>query len=129
MSANNEPLMPSENVDLIIAKAHDDSAKADFENARASIHTMLETAKESIENLAQIADQSQNPKAYEVLAKLIETGVSASKSLLELQVKIRDIQAIEEPINSRAKTVNNNLFVGSTTELQKMLQEMKNGSK
>ena len=122
--------MPTtDNVDLIIAKAHDDSAKADFDNARATIYTMVDTAKEAVLTLSQLADQSQNPQAYLVLAKLIDTGVAASKSLLELQTKIRTIQASSDPSNPQAKTINNNLFVGSTTELQKVLMEMKNGSK
>lgn len=130
MSSNNEPIMPTtDNVDLIIAKAHDDSAKADFDNARATIYTMVDTAKEAVLTLSQLADQSQNPQAYLVLAKLIDTGVAASKSLLELQTKIRTIQASSDPSNPQAKTINNNLFVGSTTELQKVLMEMKNGSK
>lgn len=119
--------MPTtDNVDLIIAKAHDDSAKADFDNARATIYTMVDTAKEAVLTLSQLADQSQNPQAYLVLAKLIDTGVAASKSLLELQTKIRAIQANESPLSPMAKTINqNNIFVGSTAELQKVLIDMK----
>ena len=112
-------------IDNIIASAHNDSAIKDFELARSNIHTVLDTAKEAIEDLAEIAKQGQHPRAFEVLAKLIDSTVSASQSLLVLQDKIRQLNNIDDPTNSKAKTINNNLFVGSTAELQKILKDMK----
>lgn len=137
---NNDPigkalgLTPVENnvdsiVSNLIADAHNDSAKQDFEVARANIHNMLENGQEAMVKLAQIADSSQHPRAFEVLAKLMDTMLVANEKLLDLQTKIREIDASDTPINEQAKTINNNLFVGSTAELQKVLQDMKkNGS-
>lgn len=119
------PLQKSDIVNNIISDAYDDSALKDFESARSSIHIMVETAQEAITNLSQIADTSQSPRAYEVLAKLIDSTVSANKSLLDLQEKIRQLKDIDSPHNDKAKTINNNLFVGSTSELQKILKELK----
>jgi hypothetical protein len=110
----------------IIAEAHDDSAKQDFEIARANIHNMIENGSESMVKLAQIADSSQNPRAFEVLAKLMDTMLNANEKLLTLQTKIREISAADAPMSEKAKTINNNLFVGSTAELQKVLKDMKN---
>ena len=73
-----------------------------------------------------VADSSQHPRAYEVLAKLMDTIIDANKDLLDLQTKIRDINTADTPLNEKAKTINNNLFVGSTAELQKVLKELKN---
>lgn len=112
-------------IDTLISDAHNDSAVNDFESARANIHMMIDTAQEAINKLAQIADSSQHPRAFEVLGKLIESTVKANESLLNIQTKIREIKQNDEPINKTAKTINNNLFVGSTSELQKMLEEMK----
>lgn len=112
-------------VTKIIAEAHNDSAKQDFEIARANIHNMLENGQEAMVKLAQIADSSQHPRAFEVLAKLMDTMLVANEKLLDLQTKIRDISVSDSPINDKAKTINNNLFVGSTAELQKVLQDMK----
>lgn len=137
---NNDPigkalgLTPVENnvdsiVSNLIADAHNDSAKQDFEVARANIHNMLENGQEAMVKLAQIADSSQHPRAFEVLAKLMDTMLVANEKLLDLQTKIREIDASDTPMNEQAKTINNNLFVGSTAELQKVLQDMKkNGS-
>lgn len=126
--------MPSEvRVKEIVAKAHDDSAKNDFELARSNIHEVIQNGTFAIEKLSQIADSSQHPRAFEVLANLMKTMLDANKDLLEIQKKIREIEAASSPVNGQAqsKAVTNNLFVGSTAELQKVIENMKNdgGSK
>jgi anionic cell wall polymer biosynthesis LytR-Cps2A-Psr (LCP) family protein len=135
---NNDPIgkalgLPSQNttsiVSNIISEAHNDSASNDFESARANIHTMIDTAQDAIEALYQIAKSSQHPRAFEVLAKLVESNIKANESLLNIQSKIREIKEADEPLNKSAKiTTNNNLFVGSTAELQKMLKQLKEES-
>lgn len=133
MNSNNDPigkalnLSPQQNdpVKAIVAKAHDDSAKNDFEMARSNIHEVIQNGTFAIEKLAQIADSSQHPRAFEVLAKLMDTMLQANKDLLDLQKTIRDIDAKDTPMNSEAKSVTNNLFVGSTADLQKAIEEMK----
>jgi uncharacterized protein YsxB (DUF464 family) len=112
----------------IVAKAHDDSAKNDFEMARANIHEVIQNGLNAIDKLSQVADASQHPRAFEVLAKLMDTVVTANKDLLELQSKIREIDAKDAPTNEQAKSVTNNLFVGSTSDLQKVIENMKNGT-
>lgn len=120
------PIPPKKNaVEILLADAHNDSASIDFENARANIYTMLETAQLAITELASVAKSSQEPRAYEVLAKLIETSTKANRDLLELQTKIRTITIADEPQNKAAKSVTNNLFVGSTSEFQDMINELK----
>jgi hypothetical protein len=112
-------------VNDLMVTAHDDSAKQDFELARANIHSMIMSGQEAMETLSQIASSSQHPRAFEVLAKLMDTMLNANKDLMTLQEKIREIDAADSPISDKAKTINNNLFVGSTSELQKVLQDMK----
>jgi hypothetical protein len=57
----------------------------------------------------------------------MDTMLQANKDLLELQKQIRDIDAADSPTNEEAKTVTNNLFVGSTAELQKVIENVRNG--
>ena len=135
MTGNNNPiynalnLVPIEDpVKAIVSKAHDNSAKNDFEMARSNIHEVIQNGTYAIEKLAQIADSSQHPRAFEVLAKLMDTMLTANRELLDLQKKIREIDASDTPTNDTAKQVTNNLFVGSTSELQKVIDGMKNGS-
>lgn len=112
-------------VSSLLATAHNDSAKTDFEAARANIHNMIESGNDAMYKLALIAESSQHPRAFEVLAKLMDTMLNANEKLLDLQSKIREIDATDSPVNEKAKTINNNLFVGSTAELQKVLQDLK----
>jgi hypothetical protein len=135
-NANNDPIAnalgvnpmgQTTTINNMIAHAHDDSARNDFEAARANIHEVIQNGQEAMFKLGQIADSSQHPRAFEVLAKLMDTMLQANKDLLDLQVKIRDINVIDSPISEKAQTINNNLFVGSTTELQKVIENMKNG--
>lgn len=136
MTANNDPIgnalgvTPiSQNnvVSTMIAEAHNDSARNDFEAARANIYEVIQNGQEAMMKLGQIADSSQHPRAFEVLGKLMDTMLQANKDLLELQNKIREINTIDAPISEKAQTINNNLFVGSTSELQKVIENMKNG--
>jgi len=135
-NANNDPIAnalgvsPFNAVDPIktmIADSHNDSAKNDFEAARANIYEVIQSGQEAMFKLGQIADSSQHPRAFEVLGKIMETMLQANKDLLELQSKIRDINVADAPLSEKAQTINNNLFVGSTTELQKMIENIKNG--
>lgn len=126
-SLNLQPYTETLNsIETLKSKALDDSARNDFEIARANIYEVIDSGKEALLKLSMVADSSQHPRAYEVLAKLMETIIDANKDLLDLQTKIRDINTADTPLNEKAKTINNNLFVGSTAELQKVLKELKN---
>jgi len=117
----------SKTISSIIDQARDDSADEDFTFSRANIREVIENGTEAIAKLTIIAQQSQNPRAYEVLAKLMDTVTNASKELLELQEKIRTIDKANIPRDDDSKSrVTNNLFVGSTHELQKMIENMRN---
>jgi hypothetical protein len=136
MNANNDPLGKALNlkpveIDMVKtmeAEAHDNSAKTDFEMARANVYEVIQNGLTAIDKLSQIADQSQHPRAFEVLSGLMKTMLDANKDLLELQKKIREIDNVDSPTNQEAKAVTNNLFVGSTAELQKMIENMRNGT-
>jgi len=117
----------SKTISNIIGGARDDSADEDFTFARANIREVIENGTDAISKLAIIAEQSQNPRAYEVLAKLMDTVANASKELLDLQEKIQIIDKANIPRDEESRNqVTNNLFVGSTHELQKMIENMKN---
>jgi MFS superfamily sulfate permease-like transporter len=121
------PITPAENNSVIKRlekEANDDTAKEDFTIARSNIHNIIDTGSEALDKLMQIADQSQQARAYEVVAILMKNLLDANKDLLAIQKSIREIKDIEKPTNNT--TVNhNNLFVGSTAELQKVIQDMR----
>ena len=102
--------------------SQDHDIDADYEYARDNLRSMINAAQQSIEDLSSIASTSESPRAYEVLSGLIKTIVDANKDLLELQRKVKLLKQEEE---SKPQNVTNALFVGSTTELQKLIKKNK----
>jgi hypothetical protein len=94
----------------------------DLDFVRENLYDAAVKSQAAVEDMIQIAQQSQHPKAYEVLNYLIKTFADVSTSIADLQLKKQRLQGKQDEDN---KTINNNLFVGSTAELQKMLQDLK----
>jgi hypothetical protein len=91
----------------------------DFEFARSNIIAAIDKGQEALSGILDVATMSQHPRSYEVVATLVKAVADANKDLLELQKRHRDLTG-EVPNPS---TINNNLFVGSTAELQKLLKK------
>lgn len=121
------PLGTTQAVSSLVRQAADDSAKEDFKFARANIREVITNAGDAIAALSQLADSSQNPRAYEVLAKLMDTVVNANKQLLDTQKQLRDLAEPEKASNGdQPQNVTNNLFVGSTADLARVIQNLNN---
>jgi len=130
---NMTPIIPGDQpnqVMKLMGDIFDDSAKTDFTTARNNILDLINAGKMSLDNLVSLASQAQHPRMYEVLAGLIKTLVDANKDLLEIQSKIREIHSADTPQNNTdGNIINNNLFVGSTHELQRMLKTLSGKNK
>jgi len=114
-----------ETLPAVIEKKITTQVNADFEFARENMMEVINKGQEALFDLMDVAKQSQHPRAYEVLAGMMNTMVGASKDLLDLQVKKKKL--MEDDPTATAQQVTNNLFVGSTAELQKYLKRHKDG--
>jgi hypothetical protein len=92
----------------------------DYEYARQNLYDAIEKGSGALEDIIDIAKQSESPRAFEVATNLIKTIVDANKDLLELAKRKKELEKIDNP--EGPQTVNNNLFVGSSAELLKMLK-------
>ncbi len=102
-----------------------DSADKDYDYARANFYNIIETGTEALEQMLDVAKASEHPRAYEVVSTIMKTLVDANKDLVDMSVDMRKGRG-EEKLESANTT--NNLFVGSTSELQKMLKSLKDDS-
>lgn len=106
----------------------EEQVRDDVEEARDNIKNAIALSQQAVQDMLSIAQQSQHPKAYEVLNSMIKTYGDLSMGLVDAQTKKQRLMNkkgnVEEGDGN--KTINNNLFVGSTAELQKMLEDMKN---
>lgn len=103
--------------------ASEDATDADFEYARDNLKGMIEKGNIAIDGILALAKESESPRTYEVAAQLIKTMTEANKDLLNLRKQKKDLQKEDAP--KQNNTTNNNLFVGSTSELAKMLKAKK----
>ena len=94
----------------------------DFETGRKNLYNLLDKGNEAIDGILSLAKEGEHPRAYEVAGQLIKTVSEVSQNLLDLQEKLKKVKEVP---NTGPKNVTNALFVGSTTELQKMLKEKK----
>ena len=104
------------------AVPEDKDPDIDFETGRKNLYNLLEKGNEAIDGILELAKEGEHPRAYEVAGQLIKTVSEVSQNLLDLQDKLKKVKEIPE---KGPKNVTNALFVGSTTELQKMLKEKK----
>lgn len=105
--------LPTESThDLSTLLDHD--LKTDYERTRDSIDTLIAKGTEAIDDMLAIARQSEKARDFEVAGNMIKTVVDASKELLEIQKKMRDITGKKENVTQNIK---NAVFVGSTKDL------------
>ena len=104
----------------IIESEKEDRAENDYEYARNNLKKIIETGSMALEELSSIASTSESPRAFEVVAQMVKNLSDTNKDLLELQKKLKTLKAEEE--KKSPNNVTNALFVGSTTELQKLIK-------
>ncbi len=96
-------------------------AEEDYNIARDNLKSLLNKSDEALDHMMQVAAEAEHPRAFEVLAGMFKTSADMTTQLIELQKKRHELDKLNnEPTQSTGVT-NNNLFVGSTAELQKML--------
>ena len=97
-----------------------DDPRQDYEYSRSQLYNLVEKGQEAVNGILDVCQDSQHPRAYEVAGQLIKHVADTTDKLVDLQKKMKDL---EEDIGPKNVT-NNSLFVGSTSDLQKMLKEM-----
>ena len=93
----------------------------DYEYTRGNLYSIIEKGQEAINGILELAQESEMPRAYEVAGQLIKSVSDATDKLMDLQKKLKDVNK-EEEAKGCSSTVNNALFVGSTSELSKILK-------
>jgi hypothetical protein len=101
-----------------------DQAEKDFQYARENFYNVIETGSKALEEMLDLAKASEHPRAYEVVSTIMKTLVDANKDLVSMSEK--KAEAEKSTQESSGQVTNNNLFVGSTSELQQMLKDLRN---
>jgi hypothetical protein len=106
-------------IDIIPAQT--DDIKKDYEYTRANLYSLIEKGQEAINGIMELAGDGGSPRAYEVAGQLIKSVADTTDKLIDLQKKLKDVQEDNTKVSNNV--TNNAVFVGSTSELSKLLKQ------
>ena len=92
----------------------------DYEYTRSNLYSLIEKGQESLNGIMELAGESASPRAYEVAGQIIKSVADTTDKLMELQKKVKEI---DEDKGKPTQVTNNAVFVGSTSDLSKMLKD------
>ena len=98
-----------------------DDIKHDYDYTRANLYSLIEKGQESLNGIMELAGESASPRAYEVAGQIIKSVADTTDKLMELQKKIKEVD--EDKVKTTNNVTNNAVFVGSTSDLSKMIKQ------
>ena len=104
-----------------IVKSKEVDIEKDYEYSRANLYSLIEKGQEAINGIMEVAGEGGSPRAYEVAGQLIKSVADTTDKLIDLQKKLKDVE--DDSKKTTNNVTNNAVFVGSTSELQKMLKQ------
>ena len=107
---------------LIISDKEEDKER-DYQYARGQLYDIVEKMQESLNDAMEVAQESQHPRAFEVVFNGAKHAADVVEKITDLQKKVKDLEAEETKVQQN--NTQNNIFMGSTTELLKMLKDQK----
>lgn len=116
--------VPAVKKEALPATLSEDNLKEDladaYEQTKSNLQDLIDQGKDAMEEVLQVAKNSQHPRAFEVYGTLLKNVVDANKELLAVQKQMRDMDKKNAP--SGSTTIDKAIFVGSTSELNKLIK-------
>lgn len=130
-----EPVMQTEVItrtgEVVIpeSKGLEQNIDYDYEKTRNNLHGLLATGQDALMHALEVAKSSEHPRAFEVVGNLMNQLADINEKLLKLSEKKQKLDSPKETSEGPTKTVTNNnaIFVGSTSELNKIIHNMSKG--
>ena len=116
-----DAIVKAENSELQKSQTRAENVEKDYDYTRGNLYSLIEKGQEAINGIMEVAGETASPRAYEVAGQLIKSVADTTDKLADLHKKVKDIEA-DNPKTQNTVT-NNALFVGSTSELSKMLKD------
>lgn len=107
--------------ELNITPLKSDDIQKDYEYTRANLYSLIEKGQEAINGIMELAGEGGSPRAYEVAGQLIKNVADTTDKLIDLQKKLKEVE--DETVKTTNNVTNNAVFVGSTSELSKLLKQ------
>tara|TARA_Y100000389_G_scaffold55576_1_gene51413 strand:- start:19849 stop:20184 length:336 start_codon:yes stop_codon:yes gene_type:complete len=100
-----------------------DTPDNDFEYARRNYHDLLAKGTDALEEMIEVARATEHPRAFEVFSNMMKHVADINGNLLDLHKKKKDFDKKDELTELPKGQTTNNVFIGSTTDLQRMLKQ------
>ena len=97
-----------------------ESLEGDFSTARKNIHELIDTGMGALDGLLKVATAGDSPRAYEVLTNMIKALSDMNKDLIDIHDKLSSAESNKSNIRN---TTNNSIYVGSTSDLQNLINQ------
>lgn len=110
-----------DDVEVVKPQSKPDQA-SDYEYSRAQLYSLIEKGQEAVNGALELAQEGDSARSYEVAIAGIKNVSEVTEKLLDLQKKMKELDETHVT-NNQTNVTNNSVFVGSTTELQKMIKE------
>ena len=107
-------------IPIDVSSSRSDDIIKDYEYSRANLYSLIEKGQEAINGIMELASEGGSPRAYEVAGQLIKSVGDVADKLIDLQKKVKEV---EEDVSKTTNVTNNAVFVGSTSELSKLLKQ------
>ena len=101
--------------------SNENEIQDDYDYARSRYYNLAEKGDEAIDLMLDLARESEHPRAFEVLSNMLKQNAEIADRLMELQKKTKEIRLSDQKALPNGSMTQNNVYVGSTTELQRML--------
>ena len=116
-----DAIVKAEDTEIQKSQTRAENVEKDYDYTRGNLYSLIEKGQEAINGIMEVAGETASPRAYEVAGQLIKSVADTTDKLADLHKKVKDIEA-DNPKTQNTVT-NNALFVGSTSELSKMLKD------
>lgn len=103
-------------------KDSDNTIDDDYAFSRSTYYNLIMKGSEALDDMMEVAKSTEHPRAYEVLGNIIKQLSDVNDKLMDLNKKKKDIGSKGND-NQQAAVTNNNLFLGSTTDLQRLIMD------
>jgi uncharacterized protein (DUF3084 family) len=108
-----------------ILQNQEQKVESDYDKTRSNLHALLAQGQSALNHALEVAKQSEHPRAFEVVGNLMKQVADINSQLMDLH---QQKQKLDAPSKAEAKNVTNNaIFVGSTSELNKLIDKMNKG--
>ena len=107
-------------IPIDVSSSRSDDIIKDYEYSRANLYSLIEKGQEAINGIMELAGEGGSPRAYEVAGQLIKSVGDVADKLIDLQKKVKEV---EDDVSKTTNVTNNAVFIGSTSELSKLLKQ------